>query len=278
MNILVKSAVAGALALSATGAFALGVPSTNSSDLILVVENLTTSATYALDTGVSINSIFPTASITKGTALGTSIPGLSKTISASPALQSFLSANPAAGDGWTVEAGQYNGGGVNTSTNANSNAVGAAKMLFTSNLGTANNGVVGGFVLNNLTTFENGINNDITTGGALSARASGSTETSGPGLYGLNASQKYGLIGAPDTSTLGSTAQQLFGFTGSAVAGALTSYILGTATLDTSGNLTFAANTVSAVPLPAAVWLFGSGLMGLVGVSRRRKAAAAVAV
>ncbi len=31
--------------------------------------------------------------------------------------------------------------------------------------------------------------------------------------------------------------------------------------------------TPSAVPVPAAVWLFGSGLMGLVGVARRRKSA-----
>ena len=30
---------------------------------------------------------------------------------------------------------------------------------------------------------------------------------------------------------------------------------------------------VSAVPVPAAVWLFGSGLLGLLGVARRRKAA-----
>ena len=29
---------------------------------------------------------------------------------------------------------------------------------------------------------------------------------------------------------------------------------------------------VTAIPVPAAVWLFGSGLMGLVGVARRRKA------
>ena len=31
--------------------------------------------------------------------------------------------------------------------------------------------------------------------------------------------------------------------------------------------------TQSAIPVPAAVWLFGSGLLGLVGVARRRKAA-----
>ena len=34
-------------------------------------------------------------------------------------------------------------------------------------------------------------------------------------------------------------------------------------------NLT---GTISAVPVPAAVWLFGSGLLGLVGVARCRKA------
>ena len=32
---------------------------------------------------------------------------------------------------------------------------------------------------------------------------------------------------------------------------------------------------VSAVPVPAAVWLFGSGLLGLVGMARRKKAQAA---
>jgi hypothetical protein len=29
--------------------------------------------------------------------------------------------------------------------------------------------------------------------------------------------------------------------------------------------------SLTAVPVPAAVWLFGSGILGLVGVARRRK-------
>ena len=31
--------------------------------------------------------------------------------------------------------------------------------------------------------------------------------------------------------------------------------------------------TYQVVPIPAAVWLFGSGLLGLIGISRRKKAA-----
>ncbi len=45
--------------------------------------------------------------------------------------------------------------------------------------------------------------------------------------------------------------------------------------LDSTGTLTYNAASAPAVPLPAAVWLLGSGLMGMFGVSRRRAIKAA---
>lgn len=38
-----------------------------------------------------------------------------------------------------------------------------------------------------------------------------------------------------------------------------------------SSNLSFAQTDVSAVPLPGAIWLFGSALLGFLGFSNRRK-------
>jgi hypothetical protein len=36
-------------------------------------------------------------------------------------------------------------------------------------------------------------------------------------------------------------------------------------------NANFDMTTLTVVPIPAAAWLFGSGLLGLVGVARRRR-------
>ena len=71
-------------------------------------------------------------------------------------------------------------------------------------------------------------------------------------------------------------------YTGGSLAGGLTSgRIEGQFTNATSGDFSGAFNADSViakvgpvVPVPAAVWLFGSGLLGLVGVARRKKAVA----
>lgn len=49
---------------------------------------------------------------------------------------------------------------------------------------------------------------------------------------------------------------------------------LGFSNAETSERFAWAVRDgdVSAVPVPAAVWLFGSGLVGLIGVARRKKA------
>lgn len=45
-------------------------------------------------------------------------------------------------------------------------------------------------------------------------------------------------------------------------------------TLAANGDLVYSAPGASAVPVPAAVWLLGSGLLGLAGVARRKSLAA----
>ena len=52
-------------------------------------------------------------------------------------------------------------------------------------------------------------------------------------------------------------------------------YSLGNVSFDGT-TLSFTGN-VSAVPLPAAAWLLGSGLLGLLGIGRRNTRSTAVA-
>lgn len=275
MNTFVKAAIAGVLSLTATGAFAAtGAPWSNSSTLVLVVENASTHAAYALDTGITLDQLLPTSSLVSGAVLNTSIQtGINKTISASPALQAFLAANPASGDLWTLEGGQYAGNSSSTAVASNTRPAGSAKMVITSQIGTTNNAVVSNKIASNLAAFENGIQADIhaPNGGALGIHGlESATETTGD--VSTQAEQRYSFLTDTDFSALGSAAIQLFGFTGNSNASTLQSYILGTATLLANGTLQII--TPSAVPLPAAVWLFGSGLLGLFGVSRRRTAVA----
>jgi hypothetical protein len=286
MNLLVKTAVGSALALAAMGANALGIPSTGSSDLVLVIQSNSNAANvYVLDTGIALSTAMAGTLVT-GATLNTSLAGVNQTITASGALNTFLQSNPLSGDSWTIEGGTYAGGSTSAPVaNSNTKNPGKAFGVFTS---VAPQATVGGLQLTPFQGFLTGIQADIAAPGdglglnplvSCGALCDATTGVSyQQAALGTPAWSKYGLFGIPNddrTPTIGS-AVALYGMTGNGTTGQLQTYILGTATLATNGDLILTGNGSGApVPLPAAVWLFGSGLMGLVGVSRRRKAAAA---
>ena len=74
--------------------------------------------------------------------------------------------------------------------------------------------------------------------------------------------------GQTGVSGLG-TAWNLYGVTGTTT-GPVALSLLGTATLTANGVAFGAASSGTPVPLPAAIWLLGSGLLGLAGVGRRK--------
>src|ERR1700733_13498648 len=192
MNNLVKSAVAGALALTGTSAFAVTAPNTNSNDLVLVVYNTTTNAAYALDTGVTINSILPSSGLVSGASLNSALPGINTSFAASSTLSTFLAANPESGDQWTIEAGQFNGGGTAAGcTNGLCKGQGAAKAVFTSQIGTTSPGNVTDVPLSGLIAFENGLQSDETVGQLVFTGESGAVQY---GAGGNSAPEKYGFF------------------------------------------------------------------------------------
>lgn len=272
MNSMIKIAIASTLVLAATSAFAaLPDPSTNASDLVLVVQNNTTQATYVLDTGITINSLVgPTSATAKADT--STWTGIDKTIAASSTLSTFLTGSSSSGFSWGIQAAQFNGNAANATCNVVKGCIG----IFSSANSTINITQVTGMTLGNLVTYANGTYNSLNAGVGLSPLKTASESATGPAYDGAD-QQKYGLFQINDLSAVG-TPSELFALTGNG-ARQTESYNVGIVTLNADGSLQFKSNggvTPPPVPLPAAVWLFGSGLMGLVGVSRRRKAAAAV--
>jgi hypothetical protein len=76
-------------------------------------------------------------------------------------------------------------------------------------------------------------------------------------------------------SIYGETGSSVLAFSFDFTADAGTSLLISGSYTDSNfDDATISSSTlasVSAVPVPAAVWLFGSGLLGLIGVSRKRK-------
>jgi hypothetical protein len=262
MSKLISVSATGALALGAVAAHAsIPLPSSGSSDAILFAEVVNAAGTaavasYAGDTGISINTVLAGLSSSGITVLG------------SDANLAKLFAADAAGDTleFAVLGGQYTGT-VGTTT---FKTPGVAQFLTT----TANNSTtsLAGATPGNLTHMA-GLNTDIGTinsnsGGASSVEGA-NPATSGVWDYTNTNGTAYWDGASISNGNLQSVTANLYYVTagaGGTVATKVAYVQEGTAVL-TSAGLTLTGN---AVPLPPAVWLLGSGLLGLAGVARRK--------
>jgi hypothetical protein len=115
--------------------------------------------------------------------------------------------------------------------------------------------------------FLGDINNNTFVNGVSSTNGYGDTTVFGAGAPGT-------WVGVANGGDVGSVAQTLYLLATRGYSTAANVYqAAAQLRLTTSGHLEVLGATGPEVPLPAAVWLLGSGLLGLVGVGRRRRAA-----
>ena len=267
MNTLGKLGVAAALTMSYVSAHAafVGPTSTSPGDVFLFAEVLSSTGSvlgsYAGDTGTTVaNGI-------------TSINSISASSDAN--LKSLLTLGASSGN--TIEWAVQGGGSFVKAGTANYYAPGAAGFVTTiQNLSSFNpsgsalnqwahlNGQAGGTI--------NVINNTLGTGSAATSIFSTAVATGGiwdvsPAVAGTsNVANWYSTTTTTGNAGLGS--DTLYFVTGNGAANPAVVNAIGTATLSATG-FSFSPSSTP-VPLPAAVWLLGSGLLGLAGVGRRK--------
>jgi hypothetical protein len=239
--------IGAAIALTASTAFAqvTNVPSFGTSDLLAIVINQTTGATEVVDLGV-----LPTAG-SQNFTVDPSLVGAGTIVFEVVAADMFAGTGAYKGTLWATTA--------SASPFANLTTAGPLKTANAS----IDNYLLGaaGWVQDTSNVVNGGLWYTTSIVTPLDKWTAGTNLT----VAGLN------LAAAPGTTL------NLFSYTAQGNASAVSSPVVASANLGTfslvGSTLSFTAAAVSSVPVPAALWLLASGVLGL-GATRRRRVAA----
>lgn len=300
MKTIIKLALGGSVLLASVAANAanqLQLPasttSIGNSNLLFYVADLSAKTTYTVDlTGQSVQggtvsvagtNTSTTSVFTNAQALSSSTQGVVNTINGDAgfsynftgdtALLNYISNATNAGD--TVEWGVVGEGYLSSSRDAQGNSLVVTTGAAGSITNVSDAGLTG-TVTGKLNTDYSSLNTNFA--GTTNDHFAGSPGTS-KGVFGTSTSPTaltlYGQ-NLPTGQTIGSTAVELYGLTGNGTA-SQTAIAFGLGQISFNGTaLSFTGNTPT-VPIPGAVWLFGSGVLGLLGIGRRRERTGAVA-
>ena len=270
MTSMIKSAVAAVLALGAFASANAGVTNAASGngELFLQVVDNTTGDNYARGLQIFVGDLL-SDSATGGTAdpsftTRNTISYALPTIAPDATLTSFL------GTGHTYTYYVFGGDSVG------SNTIGTRRCVFSSGVYDPSSGTLPSNANlsglgTNFNTYYVALNNVLTG-------AAGASVVDPASSLVIDSNKLANTIGLPPGvagADLGS-ASNFFMVSSGGGSNALSSraFIFNSLTLAADGTLSAAATGGgSEVPVPAAVWLLGSGLAGLAGIGRRRKAA-----
>lgn len=279
MRSLVKIAVAGALLASGATAYAdVALPSTGNGELVLFVRDTSNETrVYARGLGITMNQLLTSAQIVADpTKPDPNTNNIADTDTLTYSLPSAigpdanLTAFLAGGSNfvWTIMGGDNQDP---AGTEGNRRYVTTTQFDFTTSPSTLTNTQVGNGAYN-------GLNGMLAQ---LNGTLAGANSTAVDGLWGQSnqsytAATNWFGAGPVNDNAVGSSAHFYLITTGTGGTNGLARVYKGVDfTLGLDGTLSSASVGGPQVPVPAAVWLLGSALVGLAGVRRRKVESAA---